>query len=184
MPRSDGAKKKSWCERARIKHPNLVVTTKLDHDLHFLAECTHFPARHWLEIPPEERKQMAASLRPDRMIWGTDAFHMERRPLSISTLDAYFSSPWYSLQLDVKVPEHSGRASPTARSARLGTARTRAGSISSRKWTPTTFPHGARAAEARPRTARCCALPTIGPKVIDNMGVPSPGARTGSAAEP
>ena len=49
-------------------------------------------------------------------------------------------------------------------------------SISSTKWTPTTFPHGARAAKARPRTAKCSALPTIGPKVIDKMGVPQPGA--------
>jgi hypothetical protein len=67
-------------------------------------------------------------------------------------------------------------ASPTALSAPRGTTRTRAKSIKSKKWTPTTFPHGARAAEARPRTARCSALPTIGPKVIDNMGVPQPSA--------
>ena len=32
------------------------------------------------------------------------------------------------------------------------------------------------AATVRPRTARCSALPTIAPKVIDNMGVPQPRA--------
>jgi uncharacterized protein len=53
----------------------------------------------------------------------------------------------------------------------LGTARTRAESTSSTKWTPTTFPHGAKAAKVRPRTARCSALPTIGPKVIDILAI-------------
>jgi cell wall-associated NlpC family hydrolase len=48
------------------------------------------------------------------------------------------------------------------------TARTRAESTSSTKWTPTTFPRGAKAAKVRPRTARCSALPTIGLRVIDS----------------
>ena len=74
-------------------------------------------------------------------------------------------------------------ASPTVRSARLGTRRTRAESISSTKWTPTTLQHGARAAEARPRTAKCSALPTIGPKVIDNRACHSPARGAGSATE-
>jgi hypothetical protein len=43
-------------------------------------------------------------------------------------------------------------------------------SMISTKWTPTTLQHGARAAEARPTTAKCSALPTIEPKVIDNSG--------------
>lgn len=54
------------------------------------------------------------------------------------------------------------------RSAQLAMAPMKARYGSSPKWTRTTSPHGAKAAEARPKTARCSALPTIGPRVIDN----------------
>ena len=40
------------------------------------------------------------------------------------------------------------------------------------KWTRTTFRHGARAARAQLRTAKCSVPPTIAPKATDNMGVP------------
>ena len=68
--------------------------------------------------------------------------------------------------------DHSCRsqaAHQIVRSAQLAMVPIKARYGSSPKWTRTTFPHGAKAAEVRPRTARCSALPTIGPKVIDNI---------------
>jgi hypothetical protein len=61
-------------------------------------------------------------------------------------------------------------ANPTVRCAPSARTPTRAESTSSTRWTPTTCRRGARAATARPKTARCSARPTIGPKAIDRMG--------------
>jgi hypothetical protein len=66
-----------------------------------------------------------------------------------------------------------GRASPTVRSAQLGTPRTRAESISSTKWTPTTSCMEQRRRKLGRELPDALHLPTIRPKVIDNMGVPA-----------
>jgi hypothetical protein len=106
-----GGERDRWCERALKANPNIIVTTKLSHDLHFLGTCAHFPTKHWLEIPAEERAQIGNLFHPDRLQWGHDAFHMERRGMLIQSLEDYLGNPlrytggWLS---SVKVPEHSG----------------------------------------------------------------------------
>ena len=75
------------------------------------------------------------------------------------------------------------RACPTARSAPLATTLTPPACGNSRKWTPTTWRHEARAAPPTSRTARCSARRTTGRKAISKgeiivFGfVPSPASR-------
>jgi hypothetical protein len=99
-----------WCERALKANPDVIVTTKLSYDLHFLGTFAHFPTKHWLEIPAEEREQFATQLAPHRVQWGHEAFHMEKRPMCIESLKDFQNSP--SRQSDhvftARVPEHSG----------------------------------------------------------------------------
>jgi hypothetical protein len=61
-------------------------------------------------------------------------------------------------------------ANPTARSVRSAMTPITAGYGRLPRWTRTMWPHGARAAGAQPRTAKCSASPTIGPKATENMG--------------
>lgn len=79
-----------------MANPHMIVTSRLTNDLHFLDECSHFPKKHWLEIPAEERAQVSERLQPDRQQWGSDAFHMEKRGMLIQSLEDYLSSPFRS----------------------------------------------------------------------------------------
>jgi hypothetical protein len=106
-----GGERDRWCERALKANPDIIVTTKLSHDLHFLGTCAHFPTKHWLEIPAGEREHLAKQFTPDRLQWGHDAFHMEKRGMLIQSLEDYLSSPFRyagGRLSAVKLPEHSG----------------------------------------------------------------------------
>ena len=109
MPRTRGIEQDRWCKRALKANPNVVVTTKLSYELHFLGDCAHFPSKHWLQISAEERAQLGNLFRPDRMQWGHDAFHMETRGMLIQSVEEYLSSPFRNIgDWLPSVPEHSG----------------------------------------------------------------------------
>jgi hypothetical protein len=106
-----GGERDRWCERALKANPYVIVTTKLSYDLHFLGTCAHFPIKHWLEIPAEERAQIGNLFRPDRLQLGHDAFHMDKSGMFVRSLEDYLSSPSRytgSRFSAVKVPEDSG----------------------------------------------------------------------------
>jgi hypothetical protein len=109
MPRTEGGKDR-WSKRARKANPHIVITTKLNYDIHFLIFCSSFPTKHWLELPAEERERFATQLAPDRVQWGHDAFHMEKRPMLIQSLKDFQSSPFRQFDhvFTAKVAEHSG----------------------------------------------------------------------------
>ena len=77
-----------WRERALKANPDVIVTTKLSYDLHFLDTCAYFPAKHWLEIPAGEREHLAKRFTPNRERFGTMPFTWKRGECSFNRLKA------------------------------------------------------------------------------------------------
>ena len=111
MPPEHGEERTRWSKKSSEANPHVFPTSELNRDFHFLGECSHFPSKHWLEIPAAERTAISRQLRPERFQWGHDAFHMEKRPLLIMSVEDCLRSPLSLLDkafVTIKAPEHSG----------------------------------------------------------------------------
>jgi hypothetical protein len=89
-----------WGKKLPEAVPEAVVTTSLPSHLHFLFACSHFPSKHWLEIPLAERKQTSTSIpKPHKMLPLTDPTRFEATPMFIQPLEEFKTFMTGSLSL-------------------------------------------------------------------------------------
>ena len=95
-----------YFELARKAIPHFYVTSPLHKDVRFLAYCSHFPEKHWLEIPKPEREEIAKSFQPGRLEWGHTPAHMAKRNMMIELLETFQNSPLRTPQLALQLKPH------------------------------------------------------------------------------
>ena len=106
MP-SNQAERQEWSKRALKANPHVIVCSKLRY-VSFLSSCSHFPKKHWLEIPAEERKQIAPQ--PDRLQWGFGPVFEEKSRMFIQSLEDFLivKLRWFGYAFSKKLPQGSG----------------------------------------------------------------------------
>ena len=104
--------RKIWQEKMAMETRDMVVTTSLESELHFLvnfAEDRIFPEQHWQEI--EWKRRRLHAIREDRWRVGhVDPTSMEAKPVLIHPLESFLELRRHFLiaGLSAKLPDHSG----------------------------------------------------------------------------
>ena len=83
------AERDAWLKRAPELFPHIVVTTELQSDLHFLLGCSFFPEQHWMEMPRQQRDEIAKRLHPERYRFYGSFAEIALIPLHIQPLQEF-----------------------------------------------------------------------------------------------